>query len=52
MAVDTSELPALIRRFRDGITWKPSAAARHLLKRRLRGHLPADAMLADYEVAI
>ncbi len=34
------------------IIWKPSAAARHLLKRKLRGHLPAEASLTDYELVI
>lgn len=42
-------LPALIRRLQRQIEWKPGSAARHLLKRKLRGHLPADATLADYE---
>lgn len=42
-------LPALIRQLRRNIVWKPGAASRHLLKRKLRGHLPSDASLADYE---
>jgi len=29
--------------------WKPGSAARHLLKRKLRGHLPAEATIEDYE---
>lgn len=43
------ELPDLIRRLRRQIVWKPGSAARHLLKRKLRGHLPASATLADYD---
>lgn len=43
------ELPDLIRRLQHQIEWKPESAARHLLKRKLRGHLPADATLANYE---
>ena len=31
------------------IQWKPGSAPRHLLKRKLRGHLPTEATLADYE---
>ncbi|HIC88618.1 MAG TPA: hypothetical protein EYP04_04350 [Anaerolineae bacterium] len=30
------------------VRWKPNSAVAHLLKPRLRGHLPADATLADY----
>jgi hypothetical protein len=52
MDAEQNELATLIFRLRRGITWKPSAAARHLLKRKLRGHLPTDATLADYEAVI
>ncbi len=31
------------------VRWRPGRAARHLLKRKLRGHLPSEATLADYE---
>jgi hypothetical protein len=29
--------------------WRLGSAARHLLKRKLRGHLPTEATLGDYE---
>jgi hypothetical protein len=45
-------LPGLIRRLQHQLVWKPGAAARHLLKRKLRGHLPTDSSLADYEALI
>ena len=32
--------------------WKPGSAARHLLKRKLRGHLPTEATVEDYEQII
>lgn len=31
------------------VNWRPGSAARHLLKRKLRGHLPTEATLSDYE---
>jgi len=31
------------------VRWKPDSAVRHLLKRKLRGHLPSGATLDDYE---
>jgi hypothetical protein len=34
------------------IHWKPGSAVRHLLKRRLRGHLLPEAGLEDYEQII
>lgn len=34
------------------VRWRPGSAARHLQKRKLRGHLPADATLHDYEHVI
>lgn len=52
MVTGQDDLATLIHRLRRGVTWKPSAAARHLQKRKLRGHLPADATLADYEATI
>jgi len=42
-------LPRIIEEVRSEIRWKPGSAARHLLKRKLRGHLPSDATIADYE---
>lgn len=42
-------LPAVIRQIQSEIRWKPDSAARHLLKRKWRGHLPKDATLDDYE---
>lgn len=42
-------IPALIQQLRIEVTWKPGAASRHLLKRKLRGHLPLEASLADYD---
>jgi len=38
-----------IRSVQSEVRWKPGSAARHLLKRKLRGHLPPDATLGDYE---
>lgn len=43
------QIAAAIRLVQDRVRWKPGSAVAHLLKRRLRGHLPADATLADYE---
>ena len=34
------------------VRWKPGSAERHLLKRKLRGHLPTDATFSDYEGVI
>lgn len=45
-------LPRTIEEVRTEIRWKPGSAARHLLKRKLRGHLRSDATLADYEQII
>jgi len=38
-----------IRSVRSQVRWKPGSAVRHLLKRKLRGHLPSGATLDDYE---
>lgn len=38
-----------IRSVRFQVRWKPGSAMRHRLKRRLRGHLPSEATLDDYE---
>jgi len=37
---------------RSQIRWKPGSALRHLQKRKLRGHLPITATLADYDAVI
>ncbi len=49
---DLTAIAHLIRQLRRRLRWKPGAAARHLLKRKLRGHLPAQATLSDYEHVI
>jgi hypothetical protein len=38
-----------IRSVQSQVRWKPGSAVRHLLKRKLRGHLPSGATLDDYE---
>lgn len=45
-------IPSLIQWLRNKVIWKPGAASRHLLKRKLRGHLPIDATPADYDQLI
>jgi len=45
-------IPGLIQQLRNEVIWKPGAASRHLLKRKLRGHLPIDATLANYNQLI
>ena len=47
-----NRLPQIIQKVLAEIRWKPGSAARHLLKRKLRGHLPAETTLADYEQTI
>lgn len=47
-----NRLPEIIQKVKAEIRWKPGSAARHLLKRKLRGHLPADATLAHYDEII
>ena len=46
------QITSAIRSVQSQVRWRPGSAARHLLKRRLRGHLPADATLSDYERVI
>ena len=41
-----------IRSVETGVCWRPGSAERHLQKRKLRGHLPAEATLEDYERVI
>lgn len=43
------QIAAAIRLIQEKVRWEPGMAEAHLIKRRLRGHLPADATLADYE---
>ena len=38
-----------VRSVRSQVRWKPGSAVRHLLKRKLRGHLPSEATLDAYE---
>jgi hypothetical protein len=38
-----------IKTVRAQVRWKPNSAARHLRKRKLRGHLPPTATPEDYE---
>jgi len=38
-----------IRLIQFQIRWKPGSATSHLLKRKVRNHLPLDASLSDYE---
>jgi hypothetical protein len=52
MTAEQDNVSLTIRQLRRGIIWKPVAAGRHMLKRKLRGHLPTDAILADYEAII
>jgi len=44
-----SQIAGAIRSVQSQVRWRPGSAARHLLKRKLRGHLPSDATLSDYE---
>lgn len=46
------QLPDVIQDVQAEVRWKPGSATRHLLKRKLRGHLPAKATLVDYEKTI
>jgi len=41
-----------IEAVRKKVRWKADSAERHLQKRKLRGHLPATAMIEDYELVI
>jgi hypothetical protein len=44
-----AQIIAAIRSVKTRVRWSPGSAARHLLKRKLRGHLPAEATITDYE---
>lgn len=46
------QIASAIQTVKTQLQWKPGSAARHLLKRKLRGHLPAEATIADYEYII
>jgi hypothetical protein len=43
------QVATAIRLVHQSVRWKPGSAMAHLLKRQLRGHLPPNATLADYE---
>jgi hypothetical protein len=48
----SSDLAAILKgieAIRGDIRWHANSAERHLQKRKLRGHLPETAVLADYE---
>lgn len=47
-----TQIVSAIQSVRSQVRWKPGSAARHLVKRKLRGHLPPDATLDDYERVI
>lgn len=46
------EIIAVIQQVRSKIRWKPGSDVRHLLKRKVRGHLPTEATLEDYDRVI
>jgi hypothetical protein len=52
MEIFHAQIAHAIRAVRSEVRWRPGSAARHLLKRKLRGHLPVDATLGDYERVI
>jgi hypothetical protein len=43
-----TQIADAIRAVQAKVHWRPGSAERHLQKRKLRGHLPADATLDDY----
>lgn len=43
------QIISAVRSVQSQIRWRPGSAVRHLLKRKLRGHLPSEATLDDYE---
>ena len=47
-----TQIASAIRSVQSRVRWRAGSAARHLLKRKLRGHLPAGATLSDYERVI
>jgi hypothetical protein len=38
-----------VKRVRTKVRWKPNSAENHLRKRKMRGHLPQEATITDYE---
>ena len=46
------EIIRAIRLVQNERRWRPGSAERHLLKRKVRGHLPIDATLVDYDRVI
>ncbi len=52
MTVDEVTLTNLILKLRNEVIWKPQAASRHLLKRKLSGHLLPQASISEYESVI
>lgn len=50
--VENLQILDAIKTVRSQIRWRPGSALRHLQKRKLRGHLPATATLADYDAVI
>ena len=44
-----AQIIVAIRSIKTQVRWSPGSATRHLLKRKLRGHLPAEATINDYE---
>ena len=47
-----AQIARAIRSVQSHVRWRAGSAARHLLKRKLRGHLPTGATLSDYERVI
>lgn len=46
------QIVAAIQSARTNLQWKPGSIVRHLLKRKLRGHLPIEATIDHYEQII
>lgn len=44
-----AQIVAAVQSVKLQVNWRPGSAARHLLKRKLRGYLPTEATLSDYE---
>jgi hypothetical protein len=44
-----AQIVNVIQSVQNQVRWRPGSGARHLLKRKIRGHLPTDATLNDYE---
>jgi hypothetical protein len=44
-----AQVASAIRSVRLEVRWRPGSAIRHLRKRRLRGHLPPDATIEEYD---